>query len=712
MQQFKATISNTNNLVLTWTVNGVPGGNSAAGTIVPSSPGADAAAYTAPQVLPTPASVTITVTSQADPTASASASVQIQSDITINITPTSANVATNASQSFTGSVTGTGNLDTAVSWSVNGVSGGNSAVGTIVSTAADAATYTAPSVLPAPKTVTVTAISVADPSKSASASVAITCASSGSLSPPAASVPTSATQIFNASLCVPVGATIAWDVNGIVGGNSTLGTITPSGSNASVAIYTPPASIPNTNPVTIHAIAGGQSAFAAVTIVNPLNSVTISPPSASVPVGQRASFTAAVSGSSNIAVTWSVNGISNGNPTFGQVCAPSSNPCVLPTGNETSVDFLAPATQPQPNIVTLAAISVADSSKSASAQVTIALPQQVTVSVAPFYTFLDPSQQFQFVAAATGATNQSVNWSVASAVPGQGCSGLSCGTVDSAGNYTAPAIAPSPNAISIIATSAADPSATSTSTVALLSGPVIETILPSSVSAGIPNSFLLAVEGLNFVPTTSSSSSQILVNGSPRSTTCPIAGRCTTTFLPGDVAIAGDISVQVANPGAVPALSNPVSVVVLAPGNSPGVISLSANSLLAPDENIIATEPTTAGATPSPINVDFAGPASSDGSTCTIQGSPIIVTRPSSGSTTINICVHGNYLDPTLAYSFTAPGTGGDIGVVPSALGGLFPNLIELTLTLSSNSALGVRSLFITTANGDIAVATGLLEVK
>lgn len=183
-------------------------------------------------------------------------------------------------------------------------------------------------------------------------------------------------------------------------------------------------------------------------------------------------------------------------------------------------------------------------------------------------------------------------------------------------------------------------------------------------------------------------------------------------LLPTDVAKEGIISVQVSNPGAVPELSNPVSIVVISLPSSPSIISLTASAPLAAGDNLVVTEPTTAGATPSPINVDFAGPMSPDGSTCSIQGSPIIVTRPTSGTTTANICVHGNYLDPTLTYAFSAPSTGGDIGVVPSALSGLFPNLIELTLTLSISTVPGVRTLFITTPNGDVAAATGLLEVK
>jgi hypothetical protein len=334
------------------------------------------------------------------------------------------------------------------------------------------------------------------------------------------------------------------------------------------------------------------------------------------------------------------------------------------------------------------------------------------VSIAPFYTFLDPSQQFQFVATVSSSSNQSVTWSVSSAVPGQGCSGASCGSIDNAGNYTAPAVAPSPNAISVLATSAANPTSSATATVALLSGPVIETILPSSVFSGAQTNFVLAVQGLNFLPTTASGSSELFVNGAPRKTNCPIPQRCTITLQTSDVASVGTISVQIENPGPVPALSNPVPMIVLASPTPAGTISLTSSSPLAQGANIIVTEPTTAGATPSPINVDFAGPVSPDGSTCTIQGSPIMVNRPASGTASVNICVHGNYLDPTFTYAFSSPNSGGDIGVVPSTLAGLFPNLIELTLTLSSNTVPGVRTLFITTPDGDVAVATGLLEVN
>lgn len=704
-QQFTATVTGANSSAVNWSVNGIAGGNSVSGTI--SSSGL----YTAPQSLPSPPSVTVTATSQAALSASGSASVQLQSGIVVSVAPNSANVAPGASANFRATVTGAGTSSVAVSWSVNNVAGGNSTVGTITATGADAATYTAPALAPTPPSLTVTATSVADPSKSANASVTISCAVPNAITPASASISAGASQIFSASLCIAAGTAITWEVNSIAGGNSTVGTITPTGANT--ASYTAPASIPAANPVTILAAAGSQSVSAAVTIINAVPaSVTVSPASASVALNQRASFTATVNGATNPAVTWTVNNVPNGNVSLGQVCAPASNPCVPPSGNETAVDYLAPQTQPQPNTVTLTATSQAPPAQSGSARVTITPAAQPGVSIAPFYVFLAPSQQFHFIANVTGVSNASVAWSIATAVPGQGCTGASCGSIDNAGNYLAPAVAPSPNAITVTATSVANPSLAGTATVALTSAPVIETMLPSSIVAGPQNSFLLAVQGLNFIASTSSGTSQLLINNSPRTTNCPTPNRCTITLQPSDVAAAGSLSVEIQNPGTPPALSNPVPLVILPAASFPSSIALSGTSTSAFGNDILVPEETTAGATTSPVSVEFAGMVTPDGSTCTIQASPLEITRPTSGSATVNICVQGTFLDPTFTYVFSSPQSGGDIGISTASMASLFPNLVELTLTLSNQTAPGVRSLFITTPSGDIAVATGILEVK
>lgn len=91
----------------------------------------------------------------------------VQSSVSISISPTTANIRAGSSYTFTATVSGSTN--TAVFWSVNSTSGGNSTIGSIASSGA----YTAPSALPSPNTITVTATSSADNTKSASSSVTL-----------------------------------------------------------------------------------------------------------------------------------------------------------------------------------------------------------------------------------------------------------------------------------------------------------------------------------------------------------------------------------------------------------------------------------------------------------------------------------------------------------------------------------------------------------
>jgi uncharacterized protein DUF1565 len=102
-------------------------------------------------------------------------------------------------------------------------------------------------------------------------------------------------------------------------------------------------------------------------------SVAISPSVISLATMATQSFTATVSGSTNTAVTWQVNGISGGSSTNGQVST-----TVLGTANEAL--YLAPSTVPSPASVSVTAISQADSTKAATATVTIQLPSRSGVT--------------------------------------------------------------------------------------------------------------------------------------------------------------------------------------------------------------------------------------------------------------------------------------------------------------------------------------------
>jgi hypothetical protein len=101
-------------------------------------------------------------------------STGLSAQVSVTISPSLATMATMATQSFTATVTGSTN--TAVTWQVNGVSGGtstNGLISTSILETASEALYLAPAAVPSPASVSVTAVSQADPAKSATATVTI-----------------------------------------------------------------------------------------------------------------------------------------------------------------------------------------------------------------------------------------------------------------------------------------------------------------------------------------------------------------------------------------------------------------------------------------------------------------------------------------------------------------------------------------------------------
>ena len=180
----------------------------------------------------------------------------IGSQVKVTINPTSATVQAGTQLPFTATVTNTSN--TAVTWQVNGTTGGNSTVGTI----STSGLYTAPSAVPA-GSITVAAVSQADSTASASAPVIITAASGLSVSPSSVTLLAGATQPFSVISSTSAPA-VTWQVDGITGGDATVGTISTSG------LYTAPADPPSGQKVTVKAISqadASQTATAQVTVV-------------------------------------------------------------------------------------------------------------------------------------------------------------------------------------------------------------------------------------------------------------------------------------------------------------------------------------------------------------------------------------------------------------------------------------------------------------
>lgn len=153
------------------------------------------------------------------------------SNIAISIRPTTATLNAGGQQQFTASVSGTMNVSTA--WQVNGVTGGTADTGTITT----AGLYTAPNPGDRSIQVTVTAVSNADTSKTASAQVTVNpAAMNGSImvSPTRVSLTLRQQQQFSATFAGTQPGNVTWSVDGIAGGNSSVGTISSSG------VYTPP----------------------------------------------------------------------------------------------------------------------------------------------------------------------------------------------------------------------------------------------------------------------------------------------------------------------------------------------------------------------------------------------------------------------------------------------------------------------------------------
>jgi len=161
--QFTASSSGTPTADLEWLADGVPGGNSASGTISRSG------LYTAPQQVTSNTVIAVAVSSKTDPTKASSAAVTVLpglAPITVSLAPGVASLNPSQAQQFTATVKGTTNQG--ISWFVNGNQGGNSSVGTISSTG----TYTAPLSAPAVP-VTITVMSTYDTACSATAAVTI-----------------------------------------------------------------------------------------------------------------------------------------------------------------------------------------------------------------------------------------------------------------------------------------------------------------------------------------------------------------------------------------------------------------------------------------------------------------------------------------------------------------------------------------------------------
>lgn len=101
-------------------------------------------------------------------------------------------------------------------------------------------------------------------------------------------------------------------------------------------------------------------------------SVSVTPPTANIRAGDALTFGVTVTGSSNTAATWSVNDVAGGAAATGTVDAAGR--------------YTAPVVLPNPNTVTVKAVSAADPAKSDASSVTIMNPTPVITGINPVST--------------------------------------------------------------------------------------------------------------------------------------------------------------------------------------------------------------------------------------------------------------------------------------------------------------------------------------
>src|SRR3989454_2172531 len=134
----------------------------------------------------------------------------------------------------------------------------------------------------------------------------------------------------------------------------------------------------------------------------------------------------------------------------------------------------------------------------------------------------------------------------------QGGSGTATGTT----NWTASDIVlqPGTNVLTVTARDAAGNAGTATLTVNYVLAPTITSISPTSATAG-GSAFTLVVAGTNFVD-----SSEVQVNGAPRTTSYVSPTQLTATVLANDIAEPGTVQVTLVTAAPRVAISTPASL--------------------------------------------------------------------------------------------------------------------------------------------------------
>ena len=354
------------------------------------------------------------------------------------------------------------------------------------------------------------------------------------VTPSSATVRGGDSQPFTAKTSDGSTPTLTWAVNGVAGGNAATGTITTTG------VYTAPQFPPTSNMVTISATEttnATATASSAVTLDNPTPQIATVTPT-SIPVG---AFTLTVSGTNfapGVTLMFGTTALSTTRVSAAQITA---------TGTATSaqVGSIAITVQnPNPGLISSAALTAQIVGASA-----------IAVAVAPASATVRGGGTQSFTATVTGTTNTSVTWSVNGTAGGS----ATTGTINSAGLYTAPANLPTPNTVTVTASSAADATKQGNSGVTLENPlPVVTAISPTTIGVG---AFSLTVTGSGFVKTS------VVSFGGTALTTMYVSPTELDATGTATTAEAGNVPVTVVNPDPGGSTSGSLMALVVTAGS-------------------------------------------------------------------------------------------------------------------------------------------------
>ena len=247
------------------------------------------------------------------------------------------------------------------------------------------------------------------------------------VSPASATVRTNRVRTFTATV-TGAGNTVAWSVNGVLGGDTTVGMIDLNGA------YVGPATVPSPSTVTVRATSTESPAAtgnATVTVI-PLPRITAVSPS-SISTG-------------SFALT--VDGVG-----FTPGSVVSFDGTALSTTVTSSTRLTATGSTPAAKTGVPVVVSTTDGEVSNTYTVEVTAPTAaVTIAVSPTSGSVKVRGSLQFTATVKNTSNTSVLWKVNGTVGGN----ETVGTISSSGLYVAPNSVPRPATVTVTATSVAD----------------------------------------------------------------------------------------------------------------------------------------------------------------------------------------------------------------------------------------------------------------